>query len=101
SCGLEDRFVTGWVLVNLGRMLIFAGDRAAEDPAAARALLEECVAQSHELGDRRQTAVALALLEYLAHEQGDVESAAARAVESLQLLRAGGFRWYLPEGLEL
>src|SRR5439155_13242051 len=52
-------------------------------------------------GDRRQTAVALRLLGYLPHQHGDAERAAARAAESLESLRAGGFRWYLPEALEL
>src|SRR5205814_1729183 len=47
------------------------------------------------------TAVALGLLGYLAHQHGDAERAAARAAESLESLRAGGFRWYLPEALEL
>jgi hypothetical protein len=45
--------------------------------------------------------VALGLLGYLAHDQGDTERAAKQATDSLRLLRAGGIRWYLPDALEL
>jgi DNA-binding CsgD family transcriptional regulator len=83
----------GYVLLNRG---VVAGDRRH-----AKALVEEAIALFGQIGYRgSMLALALTNLGHLLREEGDVEQAAGRFKESLELCWTGRYAWVLPYALE-
>src|SRR5205085_461023 len=67
----------------------------------ARPLLDEGLALTRAAGTAWSEAVILAERAALARDEDELELVEALAIQGVQLLRAQGSRWYLPECLEL
>jgi tetratricopeptide (TPR) repeat protein len=80
--------------------LTFSGLVIAErDPAHARALLEESLALSRDLGDKWITGYQLLQLADAVRALGDCERAAILCTESINLCREAGDKWRAAAGL--
>jgi len=92
----DDAWSAGLALMNHGELRRWRGDALG-----AERLEVEALRRFSPIGEEAESAVAGGILGYLALGRGDVASAAARARESLRLLRSAGTTFYLPEALVL